>query len=89
MLIENKTGFANDTQFIDDDGGLLKYVSKVDLTFEANQIITAEILCLRPTIKATINGRIKFNTTAYTRQQKEALIKQLELELNSNTGCSL
>lgn len=82
MLIENKTGLANDTEFIDDNGDLLKYVSKVQMTFEPDQVVTAEILCLRPTIKSTVNGRIKFNTTAYTRQQKEALIKQLELELN-------
>lgn len=81
MLIENNTGLATDTFILDDNDELLQMVHKIEFTHEAGQIPTATIYCHKPTIKANINGRIKFNTKSLTRQQKESLIKQLELEL--------
>ena len=81
MLIDNPTGLPTDTHILDDNDELLGMVHKVEFIHEAGQLPLANIYCHKPTIKAKINGRIKFNTTGLSRQQKEALAKQLELEL--------
>lgn len=81
MLIENKTGLTNDTHILDDNDELLQMVHIIEFVHEAGQLPHATVYCHKPTIKSKVNGRIKWNTTSYTRQQKESLIKQLELEL--------
>ena len=82
MLIENTTGLMNDTHILDDNDELLKMVHKVEWHHEAGQVPQATIYCHKPTVKAVVNGRIKWNTTALTKQQKQSLKKQLELELD-------
>ena len=82
MFIQNDTGLSTDTRILDDNDELLQMVHKVEWIHEANQLPIANIYCHKPTIKSRVNGHIKFNTTAYTRQQKEVLIKQLEMELD-------
>ena len=82
MLIENTTGLMSDTHILDDNDELLQMVHMVEFKHEAGQVPQATIYCHKPTIKTQVNGRLKWNTTALTRQQKESLFSQLERELN-------